>query len=492
MAESLPMKQLPKLVPEPSVHLPSPSAATVIPWLTIAVLISADLFSLILAGVLSIIVRFSLTAGMDVPELYLSLWPALGLFVLAYGAKGLYSGVALNPANELRRITQATGLVYLASGAVIFLFKVADQYSRGLFLIAWVLSLVLVPLIRGLVRYRFSRCAWWGHPVVIMGASEAGQMVLQLLKTHPEFGLKPVALLDDDPQRHGDLQSVPVLGGLHLGPNLAQRLPGAYGIIAMPQLPRNQLLEIVEQYAQSFHHLLVIPDLMGFSSLWVEAKDVGGILGLEVRQQLLNRRSMILKRMIDLGASAVGLVCISPLLLVICLLVRLDSPGPLFFAQERFGLNGERFKALKFRSMYVDAEERLQQILQSDPAARQEYELFHKLRNDPRVTPMGRILRKFSLDELPQLWNVLRGEMSLVGPRAYMPKELAKMNGAEQIILQVLPGITGLWQVSGRNRLSFPARLDLDIYYVRNWSPWLDAHILAKTVWVVLTGDGAH
>ncbi len=218
----------------------------------------------------------------------------------------------------------------------------------------------------------------------------------------------------------------------------------------------------------------------------------GEVLSLEVRQQLLNRRSMILKRLFDLGAAALGLVAILPLLLVLGLLVKLDSPGPLFFAQERLGLNGERFRAFKFRSMYVNAEERLQQILHADPAARQEYDLFHKLRHDPRVTPVGRILRKFSIDELPQLWNVLRGEMSLVGPRAYMPKELAKMNGTEQIILQVLPGITGLWQVSGRNRLSFPARLEIDIYYVRNWSAWLDLHILAKTVWVVLTGDGAH
>lgn len=494
MAESLPVNQLPDIADEiTDIRRAVDSLESkVIPWLTAVVLIASDVVSLILAGLFSVLLRFSVSTWMDVPELYLNLWPILSLFVLAYAANGLYSGVALNPANELRRITLSTSLVYLASGSVIFLFSVSDQYSRGLFLIAWILSLFLLPLVRGLIRHRFSRCSWWGHPVVIMGASQAGEMVLQVLTAHPEFGLKPVVILDDDPQYQGDLQSIPVIGGLRLGPAVAQRLPGAYGIIALHQLPRQQLLDIVERYAQSFHHLLVIPDLIGFSSLWAEAKDVGGILGLEVRQQLLNRRSMVVKRVLDLGGSIVGLLLISPLLLVIAIMVKIDSPGPLFFGQERFGLNGKRFIAYKFRSMYVDAEERLHQILATDPVARQEYTLFHKLRNDPRVTRVGRMLRKYSLDELPQLWNVLRGEMSLVGPRAYMPRELSEMNGKERVILQVLPGITGLWQVSGRNRLSFPARLDLDMYYVRNWSPWFDLHILARTVWVVLTGDGAH
>jgi len=142
--------------------------------------------------------------------------------------------------------------------------------------------------------------------------------------------------------------------------------------------------------------------------------------------------------------------------------------------------------------MYTNAEERLRHLLEQNPYMREEYELFHKLKNDPRVTRAGRFLRKLSLDELPQLWNVLRGEMSLVGPRAYLPRELPAMEGAERIILRVLPGVTGLWQVSGRSEISFSDRLEIDVYYVRNWSMWLDLYILARTVWVVLFGRGAY
>jgi Undecaprenyl-phosphate galactose phosphotransferase WbaP len=455
-------------------------------------LVLGDSVSLVAAGSLSILIRLLL--GWDSTSLfsYLSLWPVVGLSVLAYAAKGLYSGVALNPANELRKMALSTNLVYLTAGSIIFLFQVSQSYSRGFFVLAWVFSLVLVPLGRTLVRHWLSRYSWWGHPVVILGAGEVGQRILHLLLTHPEYGLKPVAVVDDTLPPQDTIQGVPVAKGLHLSPKIAEKLNGAYGILAMPELPRHELLAIVECYAHSFHHLLVVPDLIGFSSLWVEAKDVGGILGLEVRQQLLNPQSQLLKRLVDLIGASLAILLLSPVLVGVAIAVKCSSPGPLFFNQERLGLKGSLFKAFKFRSMYLDAEERLQEILSTDPVARQEYTLFHKLRHDPRVTPVGRIIRKFSLDELPQLWNVIRGEMSLVGPRAYMPREQTHMNGAEKTILQVLPGITGFWQVSGRNRLSFQQRLDLDVYYVKNWSLWFDIHILIRTVWVVLSGDGAH
>lgn len=154
-------------------------------------------------------------------------------------------------------------------------------------------------------------------------------------------------------------------------------------------------------------------------------------------------------------------------------------------------LDGRIFTVLKFRTMYADADRKLDRILATDPERRREYERYHKLEDDPRVTPVGRFLRRYSLDELPQVFNVLRGEMSLVGPRAYMPTELPQMNGLSWAVLQVPPGITGLWQVSGRNALSFDQRLDLDVHYVQNWSVWLDLYLLARTVPTVLSGEGA-
>jgi len=185
-------------------------------------------------------------------------------------------------------------------------------------------------------------------------------------------------------------------------------------------------------------------------------------------------------------------VPITTIVVIIATILKLSTKDPVIYTQERLGLNKRRFAAFKFRTMYGDGEQRLWILLKNNPELREEYERFHKIKNDPRVTPIGRYLRALSLDELPQIFNVLRGEMSFVGPRAYLPRELEKMGSRATTILSVTPGITGLWQVSGRNDLTFEDRLVLDVYYVRNWSVWLDLYILARTVWVVLAGKGAY
>lgn len=190
--------------------------------------------------------------------------------------------------------------------------------------------------------------------------------------------------------------------------------------------------------------------------------------------------------------AAVALLLLSPLFLFIGIWIRRDSDGPVLFRQRRLGLNGKSFYIFKFRSMYLDAEDRLHHILESDPVLKAEFEIFHKLRNDPRVTDAGRFLRRWSLDELPQLINVVRGEMNLVGPRAYIPAERDRMKDSAEIILSRKPGLTGLWQVSGRNDISFCERVTLERWYVQHRSPWLDAKIILRTVGVVLGGRGAN
>ena len=197
-----------------------------------------------------------------------------------------------------------------------------------------------------------------------------------------------------------------------------------------------------------------------------------------------------LKRCFDVIGALVLLLLFVPVGLVIAGLVRFSSSGPLFFGQTRLGRQPATFRVLKFRSMFKDADVLLQEILEADPAMREEYARFHKLRFDPRVTPVGRVLRKFSLDEFPQLINVIRGEMSLVGPRPYLPSEQSKMYN-HHVILGMRPGLTGPWQVGGRNALTFKERLALDEDYVRNWSFWLDVRILVRTVPVLLKGQGA-
>ncbi|RYD84731.1 MAG: undecaprenyl-phosphate galactose phosphotransferase WbaP, partial [Sphingomonadales bacterium] len=232
------------------------------------------------------------------------------------------------------------------------------------------------------------------------------------------------------------------------------------------------------------------PDLFGLGSIGAAAKDVGGVLGIEVRQQLLLPGPRLAKRIIDYALTLLGSIFVMPIILVLMILIVIDSRGGPFYRQKRLGRDGSQFMAYKFRSMHGDGEERLREVLASDPALRAEYEQFHKLRNDPRVTRIGRVLRKFSLDELPQLFNVLRGEMSLVGPRPYLEREIKDMDAQEGIILRATPGMTGLWQVSDRNSTGFAERVTMDVHYVRNWSPWIDIHILARTFGVVVKGTG--
>jgi Undecaprenyl-phosphate galactose phosphotransferase WbaP len=244
----------------------------------------------------------------------------------------------------------------------------------------------------------------------------------------------------------------------------------------------------VEDYAHTFTHLIVIPDLFGFASLRVPVQDLGGTLGLEVRQQLLLPMPRFIKRTMDLTLTIFGGTLILPLLLLIAVIIKLESKGPVLFSQDRPGRRGKLFRILKFRTMHVDAEERFNKL---SPELKEEFLKHGKIKRDPRVTAFGRWLRKLSLDELPQLWNVLLGELSLVGPRPYLQDQVREMQEKDEVVFRVIPGLTGLWQVSGRSELTFEERLKLDTYYVRNWSIWLDIWILARTV-PVLLGKGAY
>jgi Undecaprenyl-phosphate galactose phosphotransferase WbaP len=215
-------------------------------------------------------------------------------------------------------------------------------------------------------------------------------------------------------------------------------------------------------------------------------------LAVEVRRDLLLPLPRLAKRSIDLFLVGLILPLVTLPILLIGLLVRLESPGPIFYGHHRVGRGQRKFRIWKIRTMKTNADELLRIVLAKDGNLREEWTRDRKLRNDPRITRVGRFLRKTSLDELPQLWNVLRGEMSLVGPRPIVEEEVAAYGQNFSLYCRVTPGLTGLWQVSGRNAVSRRDRVRLDSYYVRNWSPWLDLHILARTASVVLTGAGAY
>ncbi|MGW8180650.1 MAG: sugar transferase, partial [bacterium] len=213
---------------------------------------------------------------------------------------------------------------------------------------------------------------------------------------------------------------------------------------------------------------------------------------IEIKNNLSNPANYLAKRVFDLTFAAVFLLLLAVPMLILSVLIKISSPGPVILRQERIGRNGKRFICYKFRTMHVDAEEHLKFILEQDSDARQEWEAYWKLKNDPRITSVGRFLRSSSLDELPQIINVLKGDMSLVGPRPYLPREEKFLQEYGEVILSAPPGITGLWQTYGRSDKTYQERLSLDSWYVRNWNLWLDIVILIKTLTVVMKKEGGY
>jgi len=461
------------------------------PWLCRGLLAVADLSAISLASFVSVAIKYHQNPQLPV-GLYISFWPLLLGFLLVFGGLRLYGLFSMSPADELRRIVSGCSLLYLLIGSAAFIGKAGGDFSRGIFLMAWLGTIVLVPLTRAVVRALCCKRSWWGMPVIILGGGLTGQMVVKNLLANPQQGLRPIAIFDDDVTKSGHLFGVPVLPGLEQAPLLGRQLRVDHAILAIPGAPVSRLRELEARSQAAFPHLIVIPNLCGFASLWVSARDLGGVLGLEVQRNLLLRGPRILKRSIDLLLCCVGGIVILPLVGFIALLIKCESRGPVFFGHERIGRGGKLFPAWKFRSMVQDAPRILDEYLASHSELRAEWELNHKLKIDPRVTRIGNFLRRSSLDELPQLWNVLRGEMSLIGPRPIVEEEIERYADMFDFYTQVRPGISGLWQISGRSNLNYDERVALDSYYVRNWSIWLDMYILAKTVIAVWRKNGAY
>lgn len=412
----------------------------------------------------------------------------------AFGYSGLYPGIGLTAVQHIRRCWGSISLVYLLLTAVIFVTRSkAAADSRGAFIASWLFSLVLVPLGRWLVSSRVSRRSWWGVPVMVMGAGGTARSVIRNLRANEILGYKPVACLDDDPLKRGACEGVPVVGALRDADFLARRYGTHYAIVAIPEMPRERLILHLRGWSRTFSSILIVPNLAGVASLWTEPRDLGGLLGLEIRHNLLNPVNRRIKRLLDIAVSALGLAAAAPMLAVCILWIRKASPGNPFYRQQREGKDGRPLHILKLRTMHHGAERMLETHLAADPAARLEWDRFCKLSSDPRILPgVGRFLRKTSMDELPQLWNVLKGEMSLVGPRPFPAYHNHRFDpDFRSLRTQVTPGLTGLWQVSARSEGDLEVQAALDSYYIRNWSLWLDIYVLFRTVRTVLTLEGS-
>ncbi|MBF0285292.1 MAG: exopolysaccharide biosynthesis polyprenyl glycosylphosphotransferase [Magnetococcales bacterium] len=397
----------------------------------------------------------------------------------AFALAGLYPGYGLPAQERLRRRVLVTALMF----AVMLAYDTLAQrglWSRGVVLITLAEALLLLPLWDPLVRRLLLRLGLWGQPVVILGPPDKAQRLVEQLRAQPLLGYLPHV-------------------APHEGDGLASDDPQAWSASAVDAailLPTPETPFSADWVDRSpFRHVVVLPELEGLEEQWAVARHLGLGTGLEMRRNLLLPHNRLFKRLLDLLLTLPLLLLAAPLTLLGALAVAWRSPGaPLFYAQTRRGRKGRLFKLWKLRTMIPDAEARLQAILAASPELRQEWEGAMKLRRDPRVIPgVGGFLRRFSLDELPQLWNVLRGDMSLVGPRPLpdyhldrFPPAFARLRG------ETTPGVTGLWQVSGRSDTSLERQMALDGYYIRNWSLWLDGVILGRTVFTVLRGNGAY
>lgn len=395
----------------------------------------------------------------------------------------------LGPVEELRRTTLLLICVFAATATMLFLGKEADDTSRLVVLFALGLGVFLVPLMRiRIKRWLIARDAW-GIPVSVYGSKAATRRVVHFLNSERGLGYVPVAVCPEDatgeitPLRKVSLR----FGKVHVKPD------AAVAILATDGMEFERSLELMEGPLSYYRTVLLIPHLPDAPSLWVRPRDLSGVLGLEVERNIISPLQQILKRTVDLTLVAVSAPLWVPLCALLALLIWIEDGESPFFQQERVGKDRVRFSTLKFRTMVPDAEQVLTRSLAEDELLRREWETFFKLRHDPRITAAGRILRRFSLDELPQLFNVLRGDMSLVGPRP-LPEyhHLQLSQRARDLRERVRPGLTGFWQISGRSALGTDGMERWDTYYVQNWSPWLDTVVLMRTIRVVISGSGAY
>jgi Undecaprenyl-phosphate galactose phosphotransferase WbaP len=398
--------------------------------------------------------------------------------------------------DELLQLIKLLGLFSLFNAMLVLLMKL--PISRFLWPALWGACIFLLPLMRRQVRVWLQKQGKWAIATVILGAREQALAAYHALQSEPLLGFEVQAFITPeticDSYIEVEQHCLPIYStaGGDLG-MVIHRLQPVNIIIALSAGELSQVRGQIEQLGLCYPHIYIIPTLAGLPLFGVETLHFFSheVLFLRIRNNLAARSMQGLKRIFDVIAATVLLGLLSPLFIWIAYRIRRQG-GSVFFGHERIGREGKPFVCYKFCSMVPNAEAILTQLLARDAQARAEWEKDFKLKNDPRITPIGALLRKTSLDELPQLWNVLKGDMSLVGPRPIIEAELSRYQDKVDFYLCTRPGVTGLWQVSGRNDIDYEERVALDAWYVKNWNLWYDIVILFKTLGVVLKRRGAY
>jgi exopolysaccharide biosynthesis polyprenyl glycosylphosphotransferase len=468
-------------------------------WLMRRMLLASDLLGLSVAFAIAeaIFIRNGAYDRFDVGAEVLLFGLSLPLWVVMAKLYGLYArdeeradhSTADDVMGVFHLVTVGTWILFAAA----YFTQLAHPQLPKLFTF-WLLAIVAIPTSRCIARTACRRSVHYLQNTIIVGAGDVGQSIARKLLKHSEYGINVVGFADSDPkERDDDLEHLTLLGGLEHVPSLVKLLDVERVIVAFSNDTREDVVDLVRDLNELDVQVDVVPRFFEVLSPAVDIHSVEGVPLLGLRPPRLSRSSAMLKRCLDVCGSALGLVVLSPLLLAMAVAIKLESDGPVFFRQVRMGARDQPFRIIKFRTMGVDADERKADLAHLNKHARSggDTRMF-KIDDDPRITSSGRVMRRFSLDELPQLWNVLRGDMSLVGPRPLILDEDAYVNHWARRRLDLRPGITGLWQVLGRDDIPFGEMVKLDYVYVTSWSIGTDIRLLLRTLPAVVSRGEGH
>lgn len=431
----------------------------------------------------------------------------ISITLILYASSKLYPGVGLSPVDEIRLIFNYTWLGILFSFTMFSFTQMSWPSNYWMFLLFGVLSIPLILFLRWALRIISRRLKLWGVPVVVVGSAENANRLANYFLSRRRLGFIPERIINLEGSRKQITVPVEIfekdeLAFAHLPYSSSNnQVHTALIDITDATHPSNQ--QIINDISRNFPHLIFVSNMTWMSGASMQTHDFEGMSGMEAQKSTLSPFEVLVKRGLDIVLSISIGILTSPIWLLALLLIPLDSPGPALYTQERIGKDRRqrerpgkhkrRVAVYKFRTMVLHADQILTHHLAQNEEARLEWETYQKLRNDPRITRLGKWLRKFSIDELPQLLNVIKGDMSLVGPRPLpdyhhelFPYEKQKVRD------KIKPGLTGMWQVSGRSNSDIRDMELWDLYYIHNWSIWLDIYIILRTVWVVLIRDGAY
>jgi Undecaprenyl-phosphate galactose phosphotransferase WbaP len=458
--------------------------------ISILALVAADIVSLILAFHLAYIIRveiiqelFNVSNPWFFPiEHFYRMYYLLLVFILIFSYEKLYAyHRRYNFSEELVFIARGLFISVVLIAVLVYLSRTYEIFTRTIPILMMFIAMIIVPLLRLIVKKMLMALGFYTKHASVIGKPGETAQVIQTLKKLETIGymITKVIDLETNPDQE-------TITNKHL-----KKVDTV--IIISKGVEKERLNDLINRWENHVKEIKIVSDSSYLKTIGVETEYVEELLVMRMANNLLSPFNRFLKRVFDLAVSLAATILLLPLFLVIAVIIKIDSRGPVLFIQERFKKEGKKFKLLKFRTMYVDADSRLKEYLRQHPELQEEWDQYKKLKSyDPRVTRIGKFLRRFSLDEAPQILDVLKGHMSIVGPRPYLPREKQEIQQSAAIIFRVKSGLTGLWQIKGRNELNFETRLRLDEFYVRNWSFLLDITIILKTFGAVLKGKGAY